>query len=337
MHHGTCALVVGILLACIGQPSGANPLVPQETRRDNLLLGLCAGEDRTPQKQQIDLLAEYGFYHLSGRAAECVRRSFGPLVPHLIAAQRPPACPDFSLQEGFREHAGQAATDSMCAALREWFAQEFSDDQILGLWRLGPYVLGCPDALLWVRVAAAEVLADYGDPLARPLVSGLLKATASASSQCPVFSESPAWYLQQAFGRFDGGSAEVVFTRDSDGSYRTYLDPSVVASIEVYRLDEEPASLVMDPRIARDAVLLLRTLALAPSVRDERLRSKDAAMLFDSTTGIRISFRNGLWAALGIMDDDHLSYCDNARLEGNRRVFTSPVARDDLMVLMAHR
>lgn len=229
------------------------------------------------------------------------------------------------------------AWEQMPEPLRKTLGDHLYWSYLNGLWRLSPHAYECDDALLWVQVAALEVLADYHDPHAKSLLLSMLQRVGSSPNRCVTFPDPPAWYLQQALKRIDGGGAEVVLTPTAEDIQRVYLEPSSVSSITVFRagigtVHQEAAA--FDPR---DVILLLRTLATCPSAVREALRPPTEDAYFARRSGIRIDFTTGLRACLAVDDPPRVIYWDNARLECIQRVFDCPQAREEILAFVAGR
>jgi hypothetical protein len=301
------AIAVSLVVAAVAV---ANPIPDTSIdEMNNLARRWSDGLSETESARLVGYWGRYPFEFWAEDVGELVEQGLGEYLPALAACQEPGHAINFELQRWFRSIASDSQRQAMCAVLRRWLTDEMTtappdgDMQITGP---GSHVRF---AIVMGRVNAAEVLSDYGDSRAEPLIEALTAAaSADSAARDPLWElrhGSPAWLLEQALARLrDPDVGYVLRERGGDLQLAGNLGPVLRASFgQTFSRAYEP--MPVDPPVAQRLFAMLAECRPAPT----RVRSF-------SGLSLDVVFADGRRAQVNLGNiRPELVYEDNMRAE----------------------
>jgi hypothetical protein len=301
-------LVVPLIAALVlaASRAGASPVPGGTFEAMNRLPGRML-QHPTPAEERefVDLLARYGIdrpglYTAETRATFVAR--FKTLKPYFFGSQGNGGYPQESIQDLVRSLGDPGDRQRMCSALREWLT--LPDDslrpaQSFYLLKNGPDGKRSTERELWgARCRAAEMLSDWGDSTALPLIRAQLAR--------PIDRDQARWSLIESVRRLESPDSAVFLTSGPSGrviNHRSLAEISSAYAGETSLLEKgkaRPLDRVQTERVwaALSGALFGRKSGPVPE-----------------SYGVRLDFTNGIHAMLALTDEGGVVYTDNSRVE----------------------
>jgi hypothetical protein len=184
---GGGALSIVLLYGVLLNTSQANPLparaIPEleKSIRDVLWQGLLPLIPAAAGPKLTDQLARFGFSTLLPETRLMIRREMRRFEPYIIESQRTAREPEMILHREFRAFACRKAKTKMCAVLRKRvrFPRELQSQARRDTTsRYGPSALALQPVLEF-----SEVLSDYGDRKALPLIQSVIDSLTALAQE----------------------------------------------------------------------------------------------------------------------------------------------------------
>jgi len=285
--------------------SEANP-VPGEVAEEFRELVATTAKDRRCRDVEAlaGYFASYGLDLLRASDVKTIEKRFDVFAPILVEAQRPGRQPNFAIHRLYRAHADSRQKAQMLSALREWLtvsATESSVQRRMGTD--GPESMMSDRMLLGKRLMAVEMLADWGDKDAIPLIEHLAESDS--------LSERAAWRLARDKQRLIDPTAGTLLNVDSHGMLWVAPQPPPVRKAAIRRgnwENEEDTYVLSESEIS----------GLWPLLAASRI-GKDTNWVGDRYA-IVVELENGVRASFSPTERGSVVYMDNASLDFRQRI-----------------
>ena len=302
LRSPACWVALHVVLLSCAVWANPKPDAPVKEMND-LARAYPAGLSEEQVGRLADLMGRYHFRFWEPDVRDLVASRLDEYTPVLLACQGTTHAIDFELHRWYRAIASENQKTAMCAVLRGWLTDEISRPPPDGSMRLVEFTSGASGAIMAGRVKAAEVLSDYGDTTAAPLMRAVLESLKS----------SVRWFLRQALRRLRDPAAASVWVRGSDGGTTLVRDLST-ADRAMFGYQGVNARWPVEV----DAETSERVMDLIARVEFTNARAG-----YDSLVSFRLYFPDGVYAEFALSDGPILIYRDNTRIEGPRRTLVS--------------
>jgi len=292
------AIFVILVAACASpRTTSGNPAPERIVREFQVLVEDLAsfGECEDPQRL-VRFFAIYGVgyleeYHL---ASILVRfELFGPLM---VESQSAGQGLDFRLQAFYRKHSLSSQRDAMIQALKSWLTAPLDQGRRRGMMPMyepGPRLRA---DIAMSRARAAEMLADWGEISAAPLIRACMRE--------PELDPQAYRFFSIALGRLEDPCHGTMLRRNGAGRLEVCIDPDDRVTARWERSERR-----VDRKDLRRVLDLLESSVLAD---DSRAWAGRYVLVLESPDGIV--------AKLSPVEQDRVSYRDNASQNGSRKI-----------------
>jgi hypothetical protein len=295
--------VSALVTLCLALPAAmANPAPPREIPGlgDALRYAIEHGPQHDCGELSV-LLARSRPGRLRTETLDLIGRNMRVLEPCIVEAVRLADWVDQYLQDEFQTYASAEGKASMCAVLRE---------RLITRWAEG----GATDRSISELLYLADLLSDYQDQAARPVLSTLIDELRGlpADTLSTGLEETVSAFLIGARNRIDGPEVGQVMYRDRKGRGRFLRSASEVVECRLRRigaLDSDWHSLFIGPGTIGSYFRLIETSPLA----------KGGARSSDLLAMLRMCFRDGLSATMFVYSSGRV-YCDDDYRRGDSPV-----------------
>jgi hypothetical protein len=300
-------LAVSIATLVLAAPlAAASPISGSDIEAMNRLPARMLDHPTPAEERQfVTLLARYGvdqpeLYRPETR--ELFVEKYKALKPYLVASQRNGGEPEESIQSLVRSLGGREDRDRMCTALREWLS--LPDDslrpaKVFYLLTSGANGKNVAKRELWgARCRAAEMLSDWGDTTALPLMRALLAGS--------IEPERARFSMIESVRRIESPDSAVFLTADASGRIVNHRSLAEVASASAGA--EDALERGRGPRLDFVQIQRLWT-ALSGAMFGRR------SPWTPGNSGVRLEFKNGLRALLVVTGAGSVEYTDNSRID----------------------
>jgi hypothetical protein len=181
-------------LICLVLPAAGDPVPDAVVHKAWDLIETAVRTGRCADTQTlVDFLGAYGLHLIDEEHMSMITKDFNAIAPMLVLSQAPPSMPGISIQDFYRSRANAAQREEMLRALRKWLTAEVASYPQQGTIRMDMAPAQEEAAIRRVRAMAAEMLADWDDQSAEPLIAAL-EAEGS-------FEGNALWHLKRARAR----------------------------------------------------------------------------------------------------------------------------------------
>jgi hypothetical protein len=315
------------MLCCIIADAFANPIPgPDLPRRHHALVTeyLASGSESAAHAW-LDTLAQYSFGDIADSTRMLVADNLDVFAPLLAESQLVARKIDRGLNGWLLPRATPSARRLMCAALRSRLSE--SEETLASRNpRRSEAKEGSAERWRWIRemtrVDAAELLSDWRDTLAIPLIEARRESIVLKAGSWDSMSQVAVihwWHLQQAALRIPDPLAGAIALPTDYGTIETHRAANEIASARFCE-GRNP-----DTAVSRETAA--RLLEMLPSSTDAVSVPK---VKNSSTCGAAayVDFADGGMMRLRLLEDDRVEYADNLRTSMSGIRLTNPGIRD---------
>jgi hypothetical protein len=300
MKTGFGTLVTLAVCATLAGPCRANPVPDAVANQFRALVRQTAQTGVCPDTTQLaEYFGRFGLDLLSTSERAAVESQFEVFAPLLVEAQRPGQTLSFEVQALFRRRAGTTEREAMQKVLREWLTAPSST------LASGVDVSYPPSAVAAAvqrtRVTAAEMLAEWGDQSAGPLMARLAAPD--------TMSAEMAWHLARARECLRDPDARTFLVIDPDSSVRVNQTVEEVkeAGLRQGNLTSGQNQYRLNPAECRDLWAVIR-----------ESRVVDRGQRMGGGYSVVLEFADGVRASLSPTQPGYVVYTDNTSLDWRR-------------------
>jgi len=312
MRLATTLILAGAMVCCIIMPAHANPIPgPDLPRRHHALATeYIASGSETAARAWVDTLAQYSFGDVADSTRSLIADNLDLCAPLLAESQLVVRKIDRGLNRWLLARATPSARRLMCAALRSRLSEAEE-----ALASRNPHRAdakeGSAERWRWfreeTRVVAAELLSDWRDTLAIPLIEARRESIVLKAGSWDSMSQIAVihwWHLHQAALRIPDPLASAIAVATGEGSIETHRAPDEIASARFCE-GRNPDTVV--PRETATRLLeMLPSSTDAVSVREVQNSSTCGAAVY-------VDFADGGMMRLRVLEDGRVEYADNLR------------------------
>lgn len=333
MLRAICFCLAALLLEV---PCHANPISARDGEDiEQLPQRVADGGTNAERERWSDLLSRYGFDLFRAKSLRYVTRHLRQLTPLLIASQEPNrglSLNVYSLHRVFRCSATPEDKEEMVRTLRRWLVEPLPRVEVRFCGVRGA------DTTAWnryvvlrTRAIAAEILSDYRDQDAAPLILALERSLEAEPNRYEVILFRP--FIHRALERLINPHATGILARLCDAKVEGYAAPGTARAVTVHRSRRDPHPAITSESTTCSALVQALESAQSPLL-DEGWRVSRGWRGLSQEFTIGITFANGDSASLtpvgrrGFLRTSRaVLYSDNTRLEfldnGNRYILES--------------
>ncbi len=215
-------ITIVVLTAVLGCGAHANPIPDSVILRMNELAREFAdGVEPDERTELVETMGRYSFRFWDAEVLELIESRIEDYCPVVVECQGPGHSIDFGLHRWFRSVAPDTCERSMCRSLRLWLTEEISEAPPSGSMQTTGPASAVSSEIMWGRVKAAEVLADYGDTTAAALIEALIQSPESGVGwSLEEKRGSFRWLLNNALARLRDPTTAALLLSEGSGSVR---------------------------------------------------------------------------------------------------------------------
>lgn len=298
------------MACCIVGAALANPVPgPDFPRRHHALATeYLASGGESAARALVDTLAQYSFHQVADSTRVLIASNLDVYAPLLAESQLVCRKMDRELNEWLVPRATPPTRRLMCDALRSRLSESEETLASRNL-RRSEAREGSEKRWRWYReesrVTAAELLSDWRDTLAIPLIEARQDSIVLKAGSWDSMSQVAMmhwWHLRQAALRIRDPLACAIALPTSDGSIETHRTAGEIASARFCE------GWYPDTVVSRETAA--RLLEMLPSSRDAvPLRKTENS----SGAAVYVDFADGGMMRLRVLENDRVEYADNLR------------------------
>jgi hypothetical protein len=284
---------------CLAVPAASDPVPDAVVHRAWDLIEATAKTGQCPDVQTlVNFLGAYGLHLVDEEHVSMIRNNFGALAPVLVLSQAPPSMPRVSVQDLYRSLADAAQREDMLRALREWLTAEVNTLPQQGTMRIEMNPDREEAAIRAVRGMAAEMLADWDDKSAEPLMA-VLEAESS-------FDGNALWHIRRARARLSDPCAFSFLRKTPESDLQCCATVSDLKRVTAGRTGWRYHQVEYELSPEEIGSLWAELSRSAPSEKRPRIISSYC---------IVFEFDNGVIADISPTGDGGLLYTDNTMID----------------------
>ena len=327
MRLAATPTLASAMLCCIIVAALANPIPgPDLPRRHHVLAtDYLVSSSEAAARAWVDTLAQFSFGDVADSTRALIAGNLDVYAPLLAESQLVCRKIDRGLSEWLIPRATPSARRLMCDALRSRLSESEETLASRNPRRLEARE-GSAERWRWYReesrVTAAELLSDWRDTLAIPLIEArresiVLKAGSwDSMSQVAVMQW---WHLHQAALRIPDPLACAIALPNGDGAIETHRAKDEIASARFCE-GRYPDTVVSRETAAR-LLEMLPSSTDAVSLRKTKNSSTCGAAVY-------VDFADGGMMRLRVLENDRVEYADNLRSTRSGIRVANPRIRD---------
>jgi hypothetical protein len=190
----------------------SNPISPDIPGAfEEAVAGILSYDPTWPDSVFVQIVGGKNTRFLEARGFSLLEDDFDVFAPLVVKAQSPPYIIDYKIQEWYWNQANHWQLKGMLEGLRTWLTDPLHEVPFTR-WGMTIRIRSERERAL-ARVEAAELLVDYGDREAVPLIESLRDSLAQSFGGLQHMPESWVevwWYLYQAGRRIDNPDEAVL-------------------------------------------------------------------------------------------------------------------------------